>query len=147
MAIVTKSSHFSRVKAATIIGMVNTAPKQKACELPESVRDQAILLVAEVIAKTGNASCSVSAAKAKLQDYLAGLMLTNQIPPMDTAKLNWQVNALTAQGEMEAARREAMAEALRIGIKIQAAMDGVSGASDWIFGMGKQKPCAMLNLF
>jgi hypothetical protein len=143
MAIVTKSSHFSRIKAAIMLGMVNTAPKQKACELPEAVRNQAILLVAEVIAKTGNASCSVSAAKAKLQDYLAGLMLTNQIPSMDTAKLNWQVNALTAQGEMEAARWEAMKEALQIGITIQAAMDGVSGASDWIFSMGKQKPCAL----
>ncbi len=129
----------------------NNDPCRKARgeELPPHVEHHAILLAAETIAQAKGggegSAASYEEALARVSRYLADLALSRQIPAMDTARLHKCANDLAGKGEQEAARRAAMAQALEIAIGLQAAMDAVSGGSDRIFGMGKQKPCAMLS--
>jgi hypothetical protein len=123
--------------------------KTRGEELPPHVEHHAILLAAETIAqaKEGGegSAASYEEALARVSRYLADLALSRQIPPMDTARLHKCANDLAGKGEQEAARRAAMAQALEIAVGLQAAMAGLSGGSDWIFAMGKQKTCAMLS--
>lgn len=123
--------------------------KTRGEELPPHVEHHAILLAAETIAqaKEGGegSAASYEEALASVRRYLADLALSRQIPPMDTARLHKCANDLAGKGEQEAARRAAMAQALEIAVSLQAAMAGLSGGSDCISGLRKQKTYPMLS--